>query len=52
MTLLRISQETDISFVECLRRVRGLERLGLLERIGDVCEPGQLHLYVATRKEI
>ncbi|TET90462.1 MAG: Lrp/AsnC family transcriptional regulator [Methanomassiliicoccales archaeon] len=50
VTLLNISKRIDIPFVECLRRVRDLERKGFLERIGDLCEPAQLHLYVATKQ--
>ncbi len=48
MTLTRIAMETDISFVECLRRVRDLQRIGLIKRVGDLSEPAELYLYAAT----
>ena len=48
MTLTRITRETDISFVECLRRVRNLQQIGLIKRVGDLSEPAELYLYVAT----
>lgn len=51
VTLLRISRRTDIPFVECLRRAVRLERVGLLEKVGEVSEPAKLHLYVATQEQ-
>ncbi len=50
MTLTRIAMETDISFVECLRRVRNLERIGLIKRVGDLSEPAELYHYAATEQ--
>lgn len=52
VTLLNISKRVDIPFVEGLRRVRWLEDVGLLKKVGDVSEPATLHLYLTTRQRV
>lgn len=51
MTILKVAEKIDISFVECLARMRKLWRLNLLERIDVEPEEVGLYRYTATVKE-
>jgi hypothetical protein len=48
-TLLKISERTNIPFVETLFRARSLRRRGLLRKLGGECDSNGLYLYVADR---
>jgi len=51
-TVLSISEKMDVPFVECLRRAKRLQRIGLLSKLDDSSPHGRLHLYVATQRKI
>lgn len=52
ITLMSLSEKTDIPFVECLSRAKKLEEMGLLERLEGPSRPRGLRLYLATRGKL
>ncbi|TET91581.1 MAG: Lrp/AsnC family transcriptional regulator [Methanomassiliicoccales archaeon] len=52
VTMLRISQKTDIPFVECLFRARNLQDMGLLRKLSDKCNAHGLYLYLAEERRV
>lgn len=47
-TLLSVSEKADMSFVECLKRAKRLQRMGFLKRLDDPSCPDGLYLYIAN----
>ncbi len=52
VTMLSISEKTEMSFVECLHRAKSLQRMGLLRKLDGPPRSDGLFLYLAVQRKI